>query len=532
MNTSFKCRFDLGHTPTTAEGWSVSRITQPSRLYGANGLRTGADGRIYIAQVAGSQISAINIDNGEVEVISPMGGEIVAPDDLAFDSMGNLFATEITEGRVSVIERSGTTRVLMGDMPCANPITVYKDRIFAGECRPGGRIMELFLSGAAPRILLDNVPMPNAMEVGPDGKLYFPVMGVNEIWRVDLDGGAPEVVAKDLGVPDSVKFDSDGSIISTQVASGQVLRINPSNGEKTILADIAPGLDNSTFINGRLFVSSITGSIHEILGQGQFKPLVEEGLQWPLGLAIDKNGVLFVADGGFTYTLTGEGKLNLAGMLFSPGFPGYSRGVASVSPGQWIVTTANGEVVHFWPEKYETKVLASGYDRLMDIALTSKGIAITVEFGSGKALAVNDSGASEIASGLDKPMGVAVDADDNCYVSESGAGRVVKIIGSKVDTVVDGLKQPQGIAVHQGKLYVVDIDDKSLTEVELATGKVTTIANYLPIGAPPGVIPKPLKAIGTLAGPMLPFCGITISSSGTIYVSGDAEGSVLKIQHG
>src|SRR5262249_32617268 len=152
-----------------ASGWSLQRLTQPSRLYGANGLRTGPDGRIYVAQVSGSQISAIDVDTGTVSAFSAMGSDIVAPDDLAFDPEGNLYATEITEGRVSVRAPNGATRVLQGDMPVANPITFHQGRLFAGECRVGGRIMELDLNGGAPRVLLDNVPMPNAFEVGPDG---------------------------------------------------------------------------------------------------------------------------------------------------------------------------------------------------------------------------------------------------------------------------------------------------------------------------------------------------------------------------
>ncbi|MCG8313685.1 MAG: hypothetical protein MI976_10750, partial [Pseudomonadales bacterium] len=193
-------RYAYSGTAELAQGWSLERLTQPSRLFGANGIRTGSDGRIYVAQVSGSQISAIDVDKHTIETISPKGGEIVAPDDLVFDDHGNIFATEITEGRVSVLEPNGQARVIHGDLPCANPITMYQGRLFAGECRPDGRIMELDLKGGAPRIILENVPMPNAMEVGPDGKLYIPIMGTNEIWRVSLEGGAPEVVAKDLGV--------------------------------------------------------------------------------------------------------------------------------------------------------------------------------------------------------------------------------------------------------------------------------------------------------------------------------------------
>src|ERR1700756_4059379 len=65
-----------------AEGWTLDHLTPPSRLFGANGLRTGADGRIYVAQVSGSQISAIDPETGAVEAIAPMGGGIVGPDDL------------------------------------------------------------------------------------------------------------------------------------------------------------------------------------------------------------------------------------------------------------------------------------------------------------------------------------------------------------------------------------------------------------------------------------------------------------------
>src|SRR6185437_7111645 len=182
-------RSGAGVAPTVAEGWRMARLTPPSRLFGANGLRTGPDGRVYIAQVTGSQISALDVDTGQLETISAKGGDIIAPDDVAFGPRGDLFATEVMDGRVSVRGTDGRTQVLRADVPSANGITVHDGRLFIGECREGGRLLELDLDGGAPRVLLDNVPSPNAMEVGPDGLLYFPVMGANEIWRIGLDGG-------------------------------------------------------------------------------------------------------------------------------------------------------------------------------------------------------------------------------------------------------------------------------------------------------------------------------------------------------
>ena len=78
------------------------------------------------------------------------------------------------------------------------------------ECRPGGRMWELFADGRAPRMLADNLPLPNALQLGPDGNIYFPLLGANEIWRIPVGGGRPEPFIKDLGLPTAVKINSKG----------------------------------------------------------------------------------------------------------------------------------------------------------------------------------------------------------------------------------------------------------------------------------------------------------------------------------
>ncbi len=523
-------RYTAARPLSLATGWSLQRLTQPSRLFGANGLRTGPDGRIYVAQVSGSQISAIDVDTGAVTAFSPMGSDIVAPDDLAFDPEGNLYATEITEGRVSVRAPNGTTRVLHGDMPVANPITFYQGRLFAGECRPGGRIMELDLNGGASRVLLDNVPMPNAFEVGPDGKLYFPVMGTNEIWRISLEGGAPETVATGLGVPDSVKFDAQGQIVSTQVHSGQVLRVDPRTGHQSVLAQLNPGLDNVTFVGKRMFVSNISGYVTEILEGGKTRDLVPDGFNWPLGLAVDDDGLILVADGPFCYTIRPGEPRQRAGFLFEPSYPGYSRGLAAAGRGEFIVTTAMGVVARYWPGQQKSEVLANGFDQLYGVAIAPAGAVIFADQGTGRVLSVRSGNVEQLAAGLKQPSGVAVSSDGACFVSESAGGRVVKLAGSRTETAVDGLQKPQGILVRAGLLYIVDAGAKELVEYNLASKVRRTIASGLPVGAPPGVTPKFLRAIGTLSGPMGPFAGIAAAADGTLYVSGDAEGSVLAIR--
>ncbi len=510
--------------PSAVEGWQLRQLTAPSRLFGANGLRTGPDGRVYVAQVTGSQISALNVDTAQVDTVSAKGGDIVAPDDVAFDAHGHLYATEVMDGRVSVRETNGSTRVLRDDVPSANGITFHRDRLFVGECREGGRLMEFDLRGGPPRVLLDNVPSPNAMEVGPDGLLYFPVMGANEIWRIDLAGGEPQVVASGLGVPDAVKFDTDGFIVSTQVASGQVLRIDPRTGEQTVLAQLTPGLDNLTFVGDRLFVSNFTGEITEICATGPTTVLAG-GLNWPLDLTVAPDGNLYIADGTYFYRV-GPSGLETVGMLFSPGYPGFLRGVTASAPGEFVVTTAGDTVARYRPATAETDVLASGVDQPYGVALAPDGTPVVVEQGTGRLLAVRDGAVDVLAAGLERPVGVTFGPDGAPLVSVAGA--VVGVGGSGLH--VDGLDTPQGILVRDHVLYIIDAGSKELVSVDLDTGARVVIACGLPVGPPPGVVPKPLRGMPPFSGPQGPFAGITAGADGTLYVSADGDGSVLALR--
>jgi sugar lactone lactonase YvrE len=515
--------------PAAADGWRLERLTAPSRLFGANGLRTGPDGRIYVAQVTGSQISALDLETGQVDTVSAKGGEIIAPDDVAFDSSGNLYATEVMDGRVSVLDTGGRTRVLRDDLPCANGITVHQDRLFINECRDGGRLMELDRSTGAQRILLENLPSPNAMEVGPDGLLYYPLMTANEIWRVDLEGGEPQRVASDLGVPDAVKFDSDGFIVSTQVASGQVLRIDPRSGEQTVLAQLNPGLDNLTLVGDRLFASNFTGEVTEILRGGETHTVLPGGLNWPLDLAVGDDGKLYVADGTYFYSVGPDGSLQTVGMLFWPGYPGFLRGLAAAGLGEFVVTTSGGQIARYRPADAETDYLADGFDQLYGIAIGPGDDIVFAELGTGRVHTLRSGNVEVLASGLQDPVGVAFDTAGSPLVAESGAGRVVRLGGS-TETVVDGLQRPQGILVADGTLYIVDAGAKEVIAVDLAGRDRRTIASGLPVGPPPGVEPKPLKGMPPFSGPQGPFAGITIGPDGTLYVSADGDGSVLALR--
>jgi sugar lactone lactonase YvrE len=516
---------------TVAAGWKLTQLTQPSTLFGANGMRVGPDGRLYVAQAFGSQISAVDIGDGTVTTISPIGGQIVAPDDLAFDSRGNLYATEVMSERVCVRAPNGDIRVIVDQVPAANGITAYQDRLFMDECRPNGRMFELFADGRAPRMLADNLPLPNALSVGPDGNIYFPAIGANEIWRVPLAGGKPERFSDQVAVPTAVKFNSKGSLISTQGRTGEILSFDIQNGNRSVLATVRPGLDNLALTgDDRLFVSHFTdGGVAEILANGNERRLVPPGFLGPMGLAVASDGVLYAADGISMAAVARDGGCRRVGMLFDGQFPGFVRGLAAAADGAVVASTSAGDVTTYHPTTHAMTENMKGLTEIHGVAVAPSGAIIVAEAAEGDVLMVSGTEVKVAARGLARPTGVAAASDGSCYVCESNNGRVVHINGA-ASMVVDGLKEPQGILLLGDDLYIVDAGAREVVAFSLKSHKRETIASNLPLGAAPGVVPKVLAGIaGLLPGPLRPFAGIAADASGTIFIAADGDGSILAL---
>src|SRR5262249_47107436 len=158
-----------------------------------------------------------------------------------------------------------------------------------------------------------------------------------------------------------------------------------------------------------------------------------------------------------------------------------------------------------------------GFDQLYGVAIGPTGV-VFAELGAGRVLSVNAGNVEVLASNLHDPVGVAIAPDGATLVAESGAGRVVRLAGSAAETVIDELRCPQGILVADGHLFVVDAGAKELIGYNLSTHARHTIASGLPVGPPPGVVPKPLKGMPPFSGPQGPFAGITCRRDGTLFV--------------
>jgi sugar lactone lactonase YvrE len=254
------------------------------------------------------------------------------------------------------------------------------------------------------------------------------------------------------------------------------------------------------------------------------------GLNWPLDLAVADDGNLYVADGTYFYVVRPDGSLETVGMLFSPGYPGFLRGVAATGAGEFVVTTSGGQVARYRPGSGETDYLATDFDQLYGVAAGPGDAVVFAELGTGRVHCLRSGSVETLASGLQDPVGVAFAPDGAPLVAESGAGRVVRLSGSSAQTMVDGLECPQGIVVVGSVLYIVDAGAKAVVAFDFDSKERRTIASGLPIGPAPGVTPKPLKGMPPFSGPQGPFAGIDAGPDGTLYVSADGDGSVLALR--
>ncbi|TQE37707.1 SMP-30/gluconolactonase/LRE family protein [Streptomyces ipomoeae] len=549
-------RFDgTGDLRTTGSRWEARRLNPPNPLWGSNGVAFGPDGRLYVAQFLAGQISAVDPATGDVEIVVPMDGPVQSPDDLAFGADGSMYIADLVPGRVWRRDPTGEYSLVSDDVRNPNGITCVGDRLFVNEMKPNGRLMELFPDGGDPVVLTEGLAMGNAMQLGPDGHLYYPhMMGgrnpleTGQVWRIPPDGGAPEMVADDVHQPVAVRFDQGGVLhMLSRGVEGIVTRIDlHGSGSRTLITSGLKGLDNGAFdAENRMFVSSYSsGGITEIHPDGRTREIVPRGFDGPYGVTVDLGGTVYAAD---HYRLaspavTDEGEPVTAGLVESgPGgvtthllLP-FAHGVTA-DGGLLHYTSQFGNVQTYDTETGTTRERARGLDRPIGIAVGPDGALVVAETGAGRVVIIEDgdSGGSVtvLAEGLDQPTDVAFDAEGRVHVSEERLGSVLRIDeGGKTAVVADGLGAPQGLAVLDGELFIVETGPRRLRAISLATGEQRIDAEELPVGPPPGVVPRtePALLASGMPGMARRFAGLAAAPDGTLLLSANGEGTVLRL---
>ena len=243
----------------------------------------------------------------------------------------------------------------------------------------------------------------------------------------------------------------------------------------------------------------------------------------PAGIAIDKNGILYVADthNSLIRKITQDGEVTTiagrrSGLLTS------RDSVVQFDNPAGIAVDINGNIfVADWLNDVIRKITPNGHVTNVAGLIGSPG---------------SRNGSRDSAT-FYLPGGIAVDSAGNVFVSDTynnmirkidNAGIVTTIAGKKLKGALDGqggtasFSHPAGIALDKlGNLYVADVGNHKIRKVS-SSGFVTTFAGNGIRGSKNGR--------DTAASFYRPY-GVSVAPDGTVYVADYQNNMVRKISY-
>jgi sugar lactone lactonase YvrE len=271
---------------------------------------------------------------------------------------------------------------------------------------------------------------PNAVTIDSAGNAYVleagSTPGTADLLFVPAGGGAPQIVIRHgagLLTPSSLAIDSAGNFFIADSTHGTVARFGADGNINT---SYVTGLDTPTaiYVDGfdNLFIAQAgtTHNVIEVYAAGS-RRVVASSFVSPTSLAVDLNGILYVADAGahFVYAVDKSGIVHqVAGNgTTTTTVPGQANGTALISPTSLSVDAAG-----------DLYIADAGANRVYTVysSTTSSGSNIATVFGIGTAGNTGDGGFSNLAQ-VSNPVSVAVDGSSNLFVIDNGNNSVRKI---------------------------------------------------------------------------------------------------------
>lgn len=522
-------------------------LARGSPIHGANGVFFDAQDNLYIASILGGEIVVMNPLNGKIiHRLGPEAG-VDGPDDLTFGPDGSLYWTSPLSGEVTRLSPGGSLTSQYVS-PGANPITFSEDdRLFVGLDFQGDGLYELdpdLVEPPRPIIVASEAnPYPlgfmNAFDFGPDGRLYGPLFAAGMVVSIDVDScndtSNPwvdcdiQVVADGFSIPAAAKFDSQQRLHVVD-QSGEVFQVDVSTGEKTLITNLSPGLDNLAFDSlDNLYISNANdGSVFLILPSGQGRMLSPGGMIVPGGVAVlpqpDGSERVYVAD---LWTLreydglTGKEK-SFTTSLVLLGIGLTAPMTVSTDGVHLIVTYYGASSVQVW-DPVENQVLEQYTMPVPMNAIRFQDDLVVADLVLGLVWASS----GEVILGqpyIYYPTGLAAN-DDTLWVADWATGMVWQIDfegKTPLDPVLvaSGLANPEGLALDlDGGLLVVEAGTGRLSRIDRITGEVSVVAQGLELG---------LQEIAG-APPSYVYNGVAVGPSGAIYITGDVENVLYRI---
>jgi len=398
-----------------------------------------------ITTVAGTGLPMFSGDGGPAAQAS-----LNVPMHVIFDSAGNLYVADSGNNRVRKIDPSGVITTVAGTSV----------RGFAGD---GGSAVEARLN------------MPVALALGADGTLFIADSGNNRVRAVDPqsrirtvagggigDGGDPRQAV--LNLPYGVAVDAQGHLYIADTHHHRIRRVIWSqesprietiagtgvsgfNGDERPAVEAQLNFPRGLAVDalGNLYVAdTFNHRVRKITPEGMITTVAGTGragfsgdgdlavraeLRFPLAVAVDVEGRLYIADAGNNRVrrVDRDGTITTIAGTGKRGFEG--------DDGPAVAAALDTPAALAFDKDGHLLIADMGNHRLRRVDLSS-GTIVTIA-GKGTPGSGGDGGAAKEAE-LNMPGGLAVDAEGTIYIADSGNHRVRKIGSDGNITAVTG----------------------------------------------------------------------------------------------
>ena len=557
------CTADLSYTISTVAGSDTVGDGGPATeaiLLQAEGIAVDPSGNVYVSDALGHRVRKIS-PTGVIRTVAGTGqrgysgdggpatsAELNAPYGLAVDRAGTLYIADLGNARVRRVSPDGTI-VTLAAAPLRAPRNLALDSrgaLYISDFE-GHRVYR-FLDGRLEEVagtgslgfsgeggLATNAPVgfPAGLAVDPrDDSVYIGDTYNHAIRKVTR--GLITSIAR-ITTPTGMSIDAAGALFVADPVSGVVFRI-PQSGQpsviETVARDVAISPDGAVFFAAVSVVRRMlpSGILSTFAGGGSLPngdggPASAARLNFPVGVAVDRAGNVYIADrdhhrirkvslDGSIATIAGLGRPGDSGdgALASQATLNQPSSISVDAAGNlYIADTGNRRVRRINPQG---QILAVASTERPVHAIADAAGVVFISDETGRILRASGNSVTVLAEGLKGPKGLALDGSGNLYFADADSARVRKLSPdlSLTDLAPGAWKSPRGVAVdEQGNVFVADSGRQQVVRLDLQ-GRAEAVAG---IGAAGWSGDGDRATLARLNQPW----DIALGPSGTLYVA-------------
>lgn len=450
-----------------------------ARLNFPAGLAVDSQGALYIADSGNKLVR--KLFNGVLTTVAGAATPLGVPTGVAVDQAGNLYIADSQFNRVFRLTPAGAFSTIAGaDPPLEAPVRdVALDKLGAIFISTGRRVMKLTGSGPPLAIAGDgtfNTPLeqvdatlsplssPIGIALDDVGNLYVAEEGSQRVRRINPNG----IIQTIAGGGSGASLGDGGPATSGRLVDPVAVAADSFKG--VWIADYLGNRIRGILASGILFTQAGNG---EAGFRGDQAPAQTSQLNRPRGLALDRQGNLYIADtmnhrircirpNGFIETVAGNGVRGYHG----DGGPGVQAhlnaplGVAVDSLGNLLIADSGNHAIR---------------------KLNPLGIISTVAGSGGRGFS-GDGGPPALAF-FNSPSAVASDAQGNIFIADTFNHRIRRLSSSGILSTIAGdgtggfsgdggpalqarFRSPSSLAVDEaGNIYVADLDNHRIRKL-------------------------------------------------------------------